>query len=457
MKTKTLFSVLLVQLLLCSPAFSADWLYTVRPGDNLWNLCLRYTIEPDCWRKLDKVNNVAFPRRLPPGFVVSFPVEWLKKVPTPVKVTFIKGDARIQRQKNASSQAVSVGDWLPIGTKIMTGEGHLNLLFGDGSTLQLEPNSELVLDTLSTVDEGNEGSSEGTLGGNSIVDSRLRLNKGAVKARVLKRKPASRFLITTPTAVAAVRGTEYRVSSVTGEKTLMRGEVFEGLVDVSAQETLHPVAAGFGIIAQQGKPLLKPRPLLPPPTIITGLAPQSLPAILRWQAVPGAISYQLDILNDNDNNELIQTINSSELEASLNNLAINCYRIRMRGIDSDELQGLVSQKKLCIEEKLAAPVLDANKLNYTGRYTSALTWQPVENAGQYNIQLSADAQFTQIIKEYTASEPQQLITGDKPLFIRIQVIAANGQISPYSNVLAWHPRPGYWPLILFGLYALAIF
>lgn len=446
MKNKRLNLVFLCLIFLpCQNSFAANWLYTVRPGDTLWDLCQRYTKKPDCWYKLDKVNGVKYPRRLPPGFVVSFPVDWLTTVPTPVEVSFVDGDVSVRLQQSVEFQAVSVGDKLPIGAHIVTAQGNVNLLFADGTTMQLEPGSELILDTLSAVD------------GVGIVDSRLRLNRGAVKTRVIERKPASRFQITTPTAVAAVRGTQYRVSSIVGERPLMRGEVFEGLVAVNANNMQQGVAAGFGIVAKQGEPLSEPRALLPAPVFTMGEAVQSVPAVISWQGLVGAQSYQLEILQDNDKEELIERTELKTVEYEVESLETGCYQLRIRAIDNEQLQGMAGQQKLCIAASLAIPELHTDNITYQARYAATLTWPPVDGAVEYRYQIASDRSFNNLLSEGRVGLPQIDLAGTEPLFIRVRVIGQGGQLTAFSDALQWQPDTSRWAaVIMFGLLVLVI-
>lgn len=444
MKLNALLSGLLsLALLPAANSYSAEWLYTFRPGDNIWDLCLKYTNQRGCWQKLPKINGVTQARQLRPGFVLSFPVDWLKETPKPVTVEFISGQVMAKRSDSTPASALSVGEQLPIGSIISTADGNVNLRFGDGSTMQLEPNSELALDALSTVD------------GYGIVDSRLRLNQGAVKTRVVKRTPASRYTITTPTAVAAVRGTEYRVSSIIGEQPLMRGEVFEGLVDVSANSSVEPVAAGFGITAQKDVPLAKPKPLLPRPTFLSSTIPQLLPTSVDWQALDGAMSYQLELLQDNDLEELIERLSLTDTRHPVTALDVGCYRLRLRGIDSDELQGLGAQHRLCIAAPLAVPQLDPKQLNYNGRFEAKLMWPAIEEAAQYRVQIASDDQFAQILSDDVLkadAAPHIQVSGQEPRYIRVQVIGNEGQITVFSQPLEWKPKPSPW--IAIGMYTL---
>ncbi|MCR8921193.1 FecR domain-containing protein [Dasania sp. GY-MA-18] len=431
-------------LLVITSSQAAEWLYTVRPGDNLWNLCKQYTTHPRCWQDLAKTNKVTYPKRLPPGFVISFPVDWLKAIPRPVEVRFVLGEVSIQAPNSDISLAPSIGDKLAIGSKITTQQGHINLRFGDGSLMQLEPHSELLLDSLSNFD------------GVGIVDSRMRLNQGAVKTRVIKRQPASRFQITTPTAVAAVRGTEYRVSSVIGEQALMRSEVFEGLVDVSAASNSQPVAAGFGIVAKQGQALNPAKPLLPAPKFSINKQAQLLPLQLQWQPVQDAQHYLLSLFEDNDQQELISQWQVAQSQHQLVDLAANCYRLQLRAVDQQQLQGLASQQRLCIAPAISTPILDSSKLKSYNK-TATLEWPALANAKRYYYQLALDKNFEQIIDEQWQNHTQLTLSGEQPLYIRIKAQGEQGQTTAYSNALHWQPSANNWPAaIIFVLYALAV-
>ncbi|MGH1374184.1 MAG: FecR domain-containing protein [Cellvibrionaceae bacterium] len=428
-------------LLLSTPAFSAEWLYTFRPGDTIWDLCLKYTNQRGCWLKLPPLNGVKNDRYIKPGFVLSFPAEWLKEIPKPVAVTFVDGEAFVLAMNSQTPVAIKKGDQLGIGATLTTAaSATLNLKFGDGSTLQMEPNSELSLDTLSSFD------------GYGVVDSRLRLNQGAVKTRVVKRRPASRFRITTPSAVAAVRGTEYRVSSIDGPSPIMRGEVFEGLVDVNTDQNKQAVPAGFGITAKKGEALKAPKPLLPAPSFSSASTPQLLPIAVEWKAVDGATSYQLELLKNNQNDELISRSTLSETRFSFTELDLGCYKTRLRAIDSEELQGLAGEQTLCVAAPLAIANLDPQNLNFSDRFNATLSWPIIDDAARYRVQVARDVQFSEILSDEIVTQTQITLSGKAALYVRIQTIGHEGQVTAFSPAMEWKPKPNPW--IAIGLYAL---
>ena len=434
-------------LLLPHSASAAEWLYTFRPGDTIWDLCMKYTNQRGCWQKLPPLNGVKNDRQIQPGFVLTFPVEWLKEIPKPVTVTFISGEAQVRGFKESQSRPIKSGDQIGIGSVITTSSnGNLNLRFGDGSSLSMEPDSELSLDTLSTND------------GYGIVDSRLRLNQGAVKTRVPKRRPASHFKITTPSAVAAVRGTEYRVSAIDGSTPIMRGEVFEGLVDVNTNQNQQAVPAGYGITARKGEALKQPKPLLAAAIFSSPETPQLLPATVSWQSVTDASAYQLELLQNNAEEQLLERRRQTDTTATFEQLDVGCYRLRLRAIDADQLQGLASQQTLCIAAPLPIPELNANQFTYQDRFHATLSWPAIVEAASYRVQLAHDPSFESIIEEHEVADSRIDISGEKPIYIRIQTIGQEGQVTAYSPALEWTPKPNPWIAVsLYVLYGLLAF
>jgi hypothetical protein len=326
-------------------AHAADWLYSVRPGDTLWDLCLQYTHRVNCWQELGKRNNVVYPRRLPPGYIIRFPPQWLKQVPRPVVVRFVRGTIWV---KNTDAAKLKTGDRLPIGTVLDSDDGVASLEFADGSLMLINPGSQLSLDALSVAD------------GNAIVDSRLRLMRGTAKAQVPKREPRSRFMITTPTAVAAVRGTEFRVSNIAAaggsdQAEHMRVEVYEGIVAITANGNVVEVRAGFGLTVRKGDKPGEPKPLLLAPEFKGNTDTQPSPLTAQWHAVTGAAQYYLEVLKDSNKEEQIAALSlqaGTEIwqQHRFEQLREGCYQLRVSAIDPFDWQGLPAQQRVCVTQ-----------------------------------------------------------------------------------------------------------
>ncbi len=438
---------------LARPANAADWLYTIRPGDNLWTLCKLYSIKENCWIDLASLNNIDRTRQIPPGTVIRFPVSWLKKPPVAVVIDFSHGDVFYQLPGEEKHRALA-GVKLPIGSELTTGNGRVKVSFADGSSMILAPNSHLQLDTLSSFES------------TGMVDSAVRLSRGSVKTRVVKREPKSRFRTITPSAVAAVRGTEYRVSSINhetnnSEKITTIVEVYNGLVDVNAENTTRSVSGGYGVITMHGHAPLEPVPLLEKPVFLPLEEHQFLPATIQWQVVNLAAGYQLDIYSnqgiDDQTEILVEQRMTNETSLTINNLTLGCYRLNLRGIDNSGLQGLPASKRLCLKRRIDTPALEDATINRIENNRVKITWPEATGADRYRIQIAEDPDFKLIRDTIEASDASYSFDESGVIFIRVQALGEEGEHSPFSPSLRWEPEKNHWlALIPVGLFLLAL-
>jgi hypothetical protein len=130
------------------------------------------------------------------------------------RLTKVSGDVQIRAAGGPSFSAAKAGRKLAEGDEVRTGRGGVAELALDGdAVLQLKPRSDF---TLSKTDKSS---------------SFVTLALGTVLAKLHRLASNRAFEVRTPTAVAAVRGTEFGVSV---ERSLTRVGVFsEGLVEIS--------------------------------------------------------------------------------------------------------------------------------------------------------------------------------------------------------------------------------
>ena len=83
--------LLLAMVLATTTAQAQEWLYTVRPGDNIWNIATDYLANMNHWPKLQALNGIADPERLPPGTKLRIPIAWLKTRPTVARIVSVHG------------------------------------------------------------------------------------------------------------------------------------------------------------------------------------------------------------------------------------------------------------------------------------------------------------------------------------------------------------------------------
>ncbi len=125
--------------------------------------------------------------------------------------------AALVGQAQAGAQALNVGSELQAGMELQTGpDSRLRLRCADGSSLVMAANTRLRLEVMA-------------LQGTQRQELRWQLSLGLIGQKV---SPGGRWSVRTPTAVTAVRGTEFTVEVGEAQQTAVLTQ--EGAVDVQA-------------------------------------------------------------------------------------------------------------------------------------------------------------------------------------------------------------------------------
>lgn len=318
----------------------------------------------------------------------------------------------------------------------MTGaNGSATLEFADKSRLLIHADSELVMDTLSTY------------GDSGMVDTRLRLPAGRVETQVTPKKgPGSRYEIITPTAVAAVRGTDFRVSAEP-HKPVSRSEVLEGKVNVTAEKQGRDIPSGYGTVTEKGKPPIEPIKLLPPPEISHAARTISkLPVIFNWKGVNDAVSYRAQLFLANDFDTLLVDRQVTSASIQLSDLKDNEYTIRVRAIDELGLEGINQDHHFTVNAMPTPPTVESPlKEGLIREVMPVFSWLGVENTKGYHIQIAEDENFRSILADATPTDTNQyqpkIALPEKNLYWRIASVDINGFDGPFSEAMMFTIRP----------------
>lgn len=337
----------LVVLISASGASQAadEFIYTVQLGDHPWNIAQRYLKGTSFALQLTRLNRIANDRRVAPGTQLRIPAEWLELQSTQVRVVTAHGDASVVQAGQAARAAV-VGEQLPIGALLRTGPGASVLLeFDDNSRVLVRQASELR----------PVQSDRRLLDGGFMVE--LELLHGGLEnlVRPNLRAPATRFEIRTPAAVAAVRGTEFRVHA---DNQATWTEVLDGAVLVGNAAGAAQAGAGFGTITQAGRPPVPPRPLLAAPDI-SGLPErlERLPIDWPLAPIPGAVAYRTDIAPDRRFDSLLSDETTPQARARVLDIEDGAFIMRLRAIDADGLEGLPAERPVVVHARPESPAL----------------------------------------------------------------------------------------------------
>jgi len=302
--------------------------YQVRQGDTLYALAEKYLIRPGDYRAVQRANRVRNPRRLVIGSDLAIPVEWLRTEPIEAVVETLSGEATVTTQGRIS--ALAKGAVLRQGDTVATqANAFVRLALPDATHMTLPSQSRLRIEALHRV-----------LLTGAVVRG-FALEKGRSESVVTPMKqPQDRFVVRTPLSIAAVRGTEFRVSFDEGEQRAGVG-VLDGAVGVA------PPAGGDGAVVQKSfgvsadrDGVSQPRPLLPAPVLKDSSNIQQAPAIsLELEPVEGAQAYRAQLAADAGLlNPIAETL-SDQPRLSFPELAEGQWFVKLTAIDSGGLEG----------------------------------------------------------------------------------------------------------------------
>ncbi len=428
--------LLSLALLAASAAHSQEWLYTVRPGDNLWNVTADYLTRMDYWPRLQALNGVADPEHLPPGMKLRIPFAWLKRLPTTAQVVSVQGQARAVIAATGQTIPVDAELFLQTGDTLLTGpDSTVTLEFGDGSRVLLQADSELRMDTLSAY------------GQTRFVNTRIRLQQGRVESQVTPRTAAGpRYEIWTPAAASAVRGTRYRLGMDPATATA-RTEVLEGVVTFRGRQTTRTVKQGFGALAETGRAPLPPAPLLLPPNTAE-LPPVVTRVPIQWSfpALQGAVAYRTQIAPTDQFETLLFDGVAPTPAVRGPDVPDGDYVARIRGIDGKGLEGRDAQHRFRVHARpeppfLMQPVHQSAVLATTLRFE----WSEPQNAAAYHFQLAGDERFATPLLDQPDYASARL-TPDRPLepgsyYWRVAVRDSAGRKGPFSDPQSFRLQP----------------
>ncbi len=369
-------------LLIPVTALCHDWIYTVQPGDNAWNLGEKYLKTMQHQQQFIALNNITDPLHVAPGTRLRFPLSWLKSGATMASVLYVHGEVMVVQAKSGLQTTATPGMFLWAKDEIHTGVGgNVTLQFADGSKVLLQQESTLAIESL--MKYGQTG----------MADSRLHLKKGKTDNKVKpKTGPGSRFEIRTPSALAAVRGTRYRVSA---DQDQMQTEVSRGEVNVENARAKQSVPAPYGTLVKKAQKPLKPILLLPPPDLSS--LPEVLeeaPFMLRFPEIKGAVAYRLQVATDRNFNILLADNISDKPRILVPELADGDYVLRLRGIDDKGLEGLNALHPCTLNARPLPPIrIEPRDGAVITDPRPGFLWSAPKLARSYSFQLADNDRF----------------------------------------------------------------
>ncbi|WP_082778904.1 FecR domain-containing protein [Burkholderia sp. PAMC 28687] len=316
--------------------------YVVKSDDSLYTLAYQYMQSPDDWRLLRELNHVANPRRLQIDSRLAMPTARLKQKSLTARVVAVGGGVEKSTAPGLPFIPVNAGALLHEGDEVRTGrDAFLSMTLPDGSHIVLPSSSRIQIARLRTT----------LLTG--AVERRFDLKQGEVTSDVTPlTNPRDSFRVTSPSVVAGVRGTRFRVNYLE-EQDATTVEVLAGKIGVDSSpdgsaapqpvpghaETL--VAAGYGNVTRTGAIAGTPVALLSAPGIVEPDKLQRFEQVeFDLTPVNGAIAYRTEIATDAGFLDLLRDQRSSSLRVAFDDIPDGNYFVRVSATDGQGIDGL---------------------------------------------------------------------------------------------------------------------
>lgn len=377
-----------------------DWHYTYRPSDTLQDVAKRLLNNQHKWPELVRYNRIKNPDNIRPGSIIKVPMTWLKFQPVPANALSVDGDVLLKKARSNGYKPLIASTKLMVGDELMSRNGSALIQLADQSIIRLERNSHIRFNKLSHYGE------------TGMVDTRIRLHKGSLINQVAPLKKGSRYEVSTPSAVAAVRGTEFRISASAQGTQL---EVTKGEVLLSSASGSQLVPAGQGASVKVQRAQIERHRLLPAPEPDT-VAKQitSLPATLSWRSQSGAERYKYVLVSREQGKVFV--VDEGQLtkpELELDHLRNGEYELAMRAVDAKGFEGLSNISALNIQQSGEAAELKSPADGQTVALAElGFEWQQADKASS-QFQLARDGDFARVLIDTDFKDAEQFQLADE--------------------------------------------
>lgn len=361
----------------------STWQYTVETNDSLHTICKKYCVSNVDVKKIAQLNQVKNPDLIHPNQLITIPYVYLRVTNLPAQVLVANGDVRIKKNGTDTFIKLQNNETIFVGDTVQTGVNSIvKIKFADGSTSNLQPNSSLTL------------LSSHQYAGKSNFYIKVQLSAGRTEIIANPQHlQDDQMEVETPTAVAVVRGTEFRVGA---EQDKAIEETLQGLVSVVANAQEVSVGQQYGTVARVGEPPLTPQklPVSPdtknlPPIIHGAEAVLNIP-------VEAGLTWVAQLAKDENFNEVVDSQRGTGM-LQLKNLAIGPYFLKLRHQDAQGLQSVDAVHTFQVQEALPKLILIAPLgQTLTGNF-NIFSWQELPQHAGYTIQIAKDANFEQLV------------------------------------------------------------
>lgn len=394
-KRKQLFVCLCLAGVISAQAHAAspDLAHTVAPSEHITAIRNQYCDPAVSTLQIAQYNGVANPNLIHPGDVIRIKSSWLKSAILPINVILFSGDVKVVKHNKKSREPLTQQHVLTEGDKLFTGANSLlKLRFADDSVVNLQPNAVMQIVSSRKSYQSDK------------IQIQVDVQQGRTEVLANPAHKADRqFKVKTPSAVAVVRGTRFRVGSEAG-KTIE--ETLDGSVDFSVAADKVSVNKGFGSFAEAGKPPVPPVTLPPAPDVANlqnrfDFSPVAFD--LAKQEKVAAINVQLSQVKDFSSlisTQSLSVAGDQSAHLDLDAIADGDYYLKLR---SQSDQGLQSEDVIHAFTVDVFPLPPEPMNMVSGSYIPSagwpLQWARMQGFNEYVLQVSDTNGFDNVVFE----------------------------------------------------------
>lgn len=399
--------------------------YQTRAGDTLTSIATRFTAAPANWLAIGKLNGIGNDTAIRIGTTIQIPATLLIDEPSEAQVVALFGTVRAIGADHRSV-LLKIGTLLTEGMALETANNSfVSLKLPDESRVSLPSNSRILLAKLRMARYTKSPRTE------------ITILRGQVESTVspLDRN-SGRFEIRSPHAIAAVRGTQFRVGILPNGDTST--ELLSGTVEIhhlhSAQHaTLH---SGEGNVVGRNQ-IGNTARLLAAPQLEPASPSAQHGAPFQLTTLPDARGYHLQLSTDPEGRNPFAEARSNKPEMRIATTRSGDFFLRMSGFDAYGLEGQTRTVPVHLDsstgpagERPAAPTLDASDPQHFH-----LKWSSPPSPG-FNLQVGRDADFSWLQFDSHATGAE-LVLPRPPFgtyFVRVRRQNADGSRGEFSDI-----------------------
>lgn len=375
--------------------------YVVRNGDTLYDLARVNFVRVSDYRRVQRMNRIADPRRMTTGRELEIPLAVLRSEPAHARIVSFRGDVRLTGGTLAAGAVIGEGAVISTGANAF-----VRYALPDGGHVTIPSQSRVRVSRLRRVIL------------NSAVDHELSLETGRAESSVAPVLPAGRFRVRTPVSVSAVRGTTFRVAYVPASEAGAT-EVLEGVVDVTDETGTAGLTATANEAVAEREGVMRMVVLLPAPALAQPDRPQT-DADLSFAVTPqlGAAAYRGRVATDAGFIDAIMETDSDIGGSTLAFPAVEdgVYFLRLTALSEEGVEGVPTAYSFVrLSNRLGGLAASVDGAGWNRRYK--FRWE-AQGAGvpvfRFQLRRVDGETETVVIDEADLAAPELTLTGLQP-------------------------------------------